>query len=65
MVGGAIIVEKDSGAGRDVGARTGVSLSETESAGRLQQEQRQLLQPEQPETQAAARAAAPATAEIT
>mmetsp|Transcript_5713 Transcript_5713/g.13254 ORF Transcript_5713/g.13254 Transcript_5713/m.13254 type:complete len:82 (+) Transcript_5713:379-624(+) len=32
-VGDAIIVEKDPGAGRDAGVRTGVSLSETESAG--------------------------------
>eukprot|EP00966_Prymnesium_polylepis_P093792 2170389-Prymnesium_polylepis.1 len=43
--------------------RASLSTGATESAGRLQQ-QRQLLQPEQPEMQAAARAVAPATAQM-
>ena len=61
-VGDAIIVEKDPGAGRDAGVRTGVSLSETESAGTLLQCQ-QLLQQQQPE--AGAEAPAPAAMEMT
>mgnify|MGYP007125241554 CR=1 FL=1 len=65
MAGGAIIVEKDSGAGRDESARAGVARGDADSAGappqRQQQQLLQLLQ--QPEAGAAAPAAVPAQME--
>ena len=59
----AIFDEKDLGAGRDAGARAGVSMGATESAGGSRQK-RQLLQQQQPTAPAAARTAGPAPAEM-